>query len=81
MVIDLKKIDVGQEVVIVHENKPVTTKISSINIYKRWKNNLKEETFELFVEGVEREVAPEELFESVEAYAKSFLPENKPAGK
>lgn len=81
MVIDLKKIDVGQDVVIVHENKPVTTKISAINVLKRWQNNQKVEVIEIFVEGVERKVEPEELFENVEAYAKSFLPETKPAGR
>ncbi len=79
--IDTKKIDVGQDVVIVHENKPVSTKISAINNLKRWQNNQKVEVSEIFVEGVERKVAPEELFSSVEEYAKSFLPENKSAGK
>lgn len=77
--IDTKKIDVGQDVVIVHENKPVSTKISAINNLKRWQNNQKVEVSEIFVEGVERKVAPEELFSSVEEYAKSLLPENKPA--
>lgn len=78
MIIDLKKIDVGQEVVIIHDNKPVTTKISAINDLRRWKNNQKEQVVEIFVEGVERKVAPEELYSSVEEYAKSLLPESKP---
>jgi len=78
MIIDLKKIDVGQDVVIIHDNKPVTTKISAINDLRRWKNNQKEQVVEIFVEGVERKVAPEELYSNVEEYAKSLLPESKP---
>lgn len=79
--IDIKKIDAGQDVVVMLNNKPETVKVRAVNILKRWENNQKTEIVEIFVEGVERKVAPEELFNSVQDCVNSFLPENKSAGK
>lgn len=72
--VDIKKLEPGSPVVIMNDNKPFETRIRAINIFKRFTNNQKSEKTELFVEGIEREVKPEELFASVQDYANSLVP-------